>query len=207
MFFFDRRLLDDAVKNLFGADIQDVASFLVVRVDQARNMGLVINQIDEAFHNSESETETVTESDSIGNFVTAIGDARPIIYGLCVIVLLTILVIAANSMAMMVRDRIGEVAVMRALGFTRGHVAGLLLCEAVLIGAAGAVIGAALALWYFSQGLSLGALTGAFGYMEVRPETALSAIAVALLVSMASAIVPIINAARIPPAIAIRKIV
>jgi putative ABC transport system permease protein len=207
MFFFDRRLLDDAVKKLFGADIQDLASFLVVRVDQAGNMGLVMTQIDESFHNSESETETVTESDSIGNFVTAIGDVRPIIYSMCVVVVLTILLIAANSMAMMVRDRIGDVALMRALGFARGHVAILLLCEAVLIGVTGAVIGAALALWCFSQGLSLGAITGAYGYMEVRLETALSAIAVALLVSVASAIVPIINAARIQPAIAIRKTV
>ncbi|MGH7947833.1 MAG: ABC transporter permease, partial [Candidatus Binataceae bacterium] len=112
VFFFDRRMLDDAVKNLFGADIQDRASFLVVRVDRAEHMGLVAEEIDENFHNSDAETQTATETDSVATVITAIGDIRPIIYSLCVVVLLTVLLIAGNSMAMMVRDRTGEVAVM-----------------------------------------------------------------------------------------------
>ena len=207
IFFFNRQLLDDAVKNTWGENIQNVAAYLVVRVDRAENMGLVANQIDENFHNSEAETQSVTESDTLANYVSAIGDVRTIIYSLCVIVLLTMLLIAANSMAMMVRDRIGEVAVMRALGFTQAHAAALLLCEAAMIGVTGAVVGAAFALWYFGAGMTLGALTGALGYVTVRPETAIAAITAAFIVSLAAAIVPVINAARIPPALAFRKVV
>jgi hypothetical protein len=40
-FLFDRRQLDDAVKNAYGVDLQDRASFLLVKVDRAENMGLV----------------------------------------------------------------------------------------------------------------------------------------------------------------------
>jgi hypothetical protein len=61
--------------------------------------------------------------------ITGIGDVKTIMYRICIVVLLTVLLIAANSMAMMVRDRITEVAVMRALGFTRVHVVALLLTE------------------------------------------------------------------------------
>jgi putative ABC transport system permease protein len=207
VFFFDRRMLDDAVKNLYGADIQDRASFIMVRVDRAENMGLVANEIDENFHNSDSETETTTETDAVANVVTAIGSIRTIIYSLCTVVLLTVLLIAANSMAMMVRDRIGEVAVMRALGFTQTHVALLLFTEAVLIGLAGACIGAVLALWYFRGGVTLGEITGMMGYIEVRRETAVAAIATAVLVSFASAIAPVLRATRVVPAMAFRQVV
>ena len=117
------------------------------------------------------------------------------------------LLIAANSMAMMVRDRIGEVAIMRALGFTQTHVALLLFAEAVLIGLAGACIGAALALWYFRGGVTLGAITGMLGYIEVRRETAVAAIATAVLVSFASAIAPVLRAMRVVPAMAFRQVV
>ena len=206
-FIFDRRMLDDAVKNLYGADIQDRANFLMVRVDRADNMGLVANEIDENFHNSDAETETTTESDSVANVVTAIGSIKAIIYSLCLVVMLTVLLIAANSMAMMVRDRISEVAVMRALGFTRMHIGILLFSEAALIGLSGAAIGASLALWRFGGGIRLGEVTGMMGYMQVRPETAAAAVAAALTVSIASAVVPVMNAMRIVPAMAFRQVV
>jgi putative ABC transport system permease protein len=128
-------------------------------------------------------------------------------YSVCIVVLLTVLLIAANSMAMMVRDRIAEVAVMRALGFSRVHVVALLLTEAALVGLTGAVVGAAAALWLFHRGISLGALTGGLGYIEVAPDTAALAILVSLGVSILSALLPVARAAHIPPAMAFRKVV
>ena len=206
-FLFDRRMLDDAVKKVYGADIQDRASFIVVKVDRVENMGLVANEIDENFHNSDAETETTTESDSVANVVSAIGNIRTIIYSLCMVVMLTVLLIAANSMAMMVRDRISEVAVMRALGFTRAHIAILLFAEAALIGLCGSIVGAGLALWTFGHGIRLGEITGMLGYLQVRPETAAAGVASALLVSLASALGPVIRAMRVVPAMAFREIV
>ena len=206
-FLFDRRMLDDAVKKVYGADIADRASFIVVKVDRVENMGLVANEIDENFHNSDAETETTTESDTVANAVTAIGNIRTIIYSLCLVVMLTVLLIAANSMAMMVRDRISEVAVMRALGFTRTHIAVLLFTEAALIGLIGSIVGAGLALLAFAHGMRLGEITGLLGYLEVRPETAAAAVASAFLVSILSALGPVIRAMRVVPAMAFREVV
>jgi putative ABC transport system permease protein len=206
-FMFNRKLLDEAVKNLFGADIAQNAAFLVVRVDRAENMGLVASRIDENFRNSEAETETETESDSVAGVITSIGNVKTIIYSLCVAILVTMLLIAANSMAMMVRDRTNEVAVMRALGFQRAHIAALLITEAAAIGLVGAALGAGVALWRFGTGTSLGPITGVMGYMTVRPATALAAVVVAVAVSIASAAAPVIRAMRIAPAAAFRKVV
>jgi putative ABC transport system permease protein len=204
---FDRRVLDDAVKNAFGADITDRANFLSVKVDRAENMDQVIAEIDENYHNSDAETETTPESDALASVVTGIGDIKTIMYSLCIVVLVTVLLIAANSMAMMVRDRVTEVAVMRALGFGRVHVVTLLLAEAAMIGFAGAIVGAGAALWIFHGGISLGTLTGNLGYMAVAPDTAALAVIIALGVSIVSAMLPVIRAANIPPAMAFRKVV
>jgi putative ABC transport system permease protein len=205
--FFDRRLLDEGIKNAFGFDTTDLASFLAVRVERPEDMDPVIAEIDETFHNSEAETETTEESSALNSVITGIGDVKTIMYSICIVVLLTMLLIAANSMAMMVRDRISEVAVMRALGFARAHVVVLLLTEAALIGLAGAIVGAAAALWCFHGGISLGALTGGLGYMAVAPDIAAWAVLVALGVSILSAVLPVTQAAHIPPAMAFRKVV
>jgi putative ABC transport system permease protein len=205
--FFDRRMFDDAVKDAFGVDTTDRASFLAVKVDRPENMDLVTGEIDENFHNSEAETETTPESDALASVVTGIGDIKTIMYSLCLVVLLTVFLIAANSMAMMVRDRVTEVAVMRALGFGRAHVIVLLLVEAALIGLSGAIIGASAALWRFHHGISLGTLTGGIGYMAVAPDTAALAVIIAFAVSILSAMLPVARAANIPPALAFRKVV
>ncbi len=203
-FWFNSKLLD--VEHFYGSYYADRAAFIVVRVDRPENMGPVAVEIDENFHNSEAETQTNTESDSVANVITGIGDVRTIIYSLCLVVLATVLLIAANSMAMMVRDRTGEVAVMRAMGFRRTHIAMLLLSEAAFIGLIGAWIGAAVTLWVFGGGMSLGKITGGLGYIEVRPSIATAAVAVALVVSLLSAIVPVLGAIRSAPAAAFRKV-
>jgi len=205
--FFNRQLFDEAIKDAFGVDTSDRASFLAVKVDRAENMNQVIGEIDENFHNSEAETETTEESDALASVVTGIGDIKTIVYSLCIVVLLTVLLIAANSMAMMVRDRVTEVAVMRALGFGRIHVVTLLLAEAGMIGLVGAMVGAGAALWAFHRGISLGELTGGLGYMAVAPDTAALAVVIALGVSILSAVMPVTQAAHIPPAMAFRKVV
>ena len=205
--FFNRQLFDDAIKDSYGSSSQDLASFLAVKVDRRENMDQAIAEIDETFHNSPAETETTDESDSLNSVITDVGDVRAIAFSLCSVILVTIFLIAANAMAMMVRDRITEVAVLRAVGFGRGHAVAMLLIEALLIGALGGLAGACVALLLFHRGISLGALTGDLGYMAVAPDIAIGAVFLAMCVSVLSAIVPVMRAVRIPPAIAIRKIV
>jgi putative ABC transport system permease protein len=202
-----RQLLDETVKGAFGEDISDRVSFFAVRVDRAENIDLVIREIDENFHNSEAQTQTMTESDAIANNISDLGALRPIVYALCALVIVNTLLIIGNSIAMKVRERISDVAVMRSLGFSRLRVFTMSLSEAVLLGLAGGLIGGLLALWLFIGGVSLGAVVSGTGYMAVAPVTALAAIAGALALSVLSAVVPALGAARIAPAAAFRQIV
>jgi ABC-type antimicrobial peptide transport system permease subunit len=76
----------------------------------------------------------------------------------------------------------------------------------VLIAVTGVGIGATLALWYFGQGFTLGEVTGSIGHIEVRITTAAGAVMVALVLSILSAIIPVLHAVRITPAMALREV-
>jgi len=110
-------------------------------------------------------------------------------------------------MAMTVRERLGEVAVIRTLGFSRLQVALVLFGECALIGLAGGLLGAGIALWLFGPGMTLGAVLGGVGYLWVSPWVALEALGVAVTLCVLSGLLPILAAVRTAPAIAIREVV
>jgi putative ABC transport system permease protein len=205
-FLFRRDYLMESRK-ANGLPDEDIAWNIIVRADSAADLLPLAKNIDEHFANSDYETRSITESDAVASGLSAIGNIRAIVLSLCAIVVLTVLLIAANSTAMMVRERISEVAVMRSLGFTRGAVSVLLFGEIGLIGAVGGLIGASIALWWFRSGITLGAALGGNGALWVTPEQAINAVIVAVAVSLVSGLVPILEALRISPAMAFRKVV
>lgn len=205
-FLFRRDYLMETRK-AHGLGDEDIAWNVIVRATSADALGPLARMIDAHFKNSDYETRTMTESDAIATGLSAVGNIRQIVYALCVVVLLTVLLIAANSTMMMVREQISDVAVMRALGFSQGRVAALLFGECAAIGIAGGLIGAGVALWIFSGGVTLGAALGGNGALWVTTEQAIEALAAALAVSLLSGVVPIVEAVRIPPALAFRKVV
>src|SRR5260370_39242748 len=177
------------------------------RVAHVTEIPAVIEEIDGRFRNSEYETSTSTESDSIANGVSAIADLSTIIFRLCAVVVITVLLFAANSMAINVVERISEVAVIRALGFEPTHVATMLFGEAAVMGLVGGATGAGLASALFGRGVTMGAVVGGLGYMQVTPDLALAALFSIVTVSLTSAIIPVLQAIKIPPALAFRKVV
>ncbi len=205
--FLIRRDYMMAARKAHGLPDQDIAWNIIVRATSNDTMATLAKEIDEHFANSDAETRTMTESDALSSGLSAIGNIRAIVFALCLVVLLTVLLIAANSTVMMVREQISDVAVMRALGFSRSAVAFLLFGECAAIGLLGGIIGALPALWMFSGGITLGAALGGNGALWVTPAQTLNALVAALVVSLISGIVPILEAVRISPALAFRKVV
>ena len=125
---------------------------------------------------------------------------------LCVLVILTMLLIAANSAAMMVRERVNEVAIMRAIGFGRPAIASMLFGECAAIGLCGGVLGSGTALWIFGSGVVIESLGGA-GALWVHPAGAATALLVATATTLLSGVAPVWRVLRIAPAIGISQIV
>lgn len=205
-FVFNRSYLMEAYKAHGMGDV-DFAWNLVVRADSPDHLAMLAKEIDERFANSDAETRSETESDALSTGLTQLGNVRGIVLSLCAIVILTVMLIAANSTAMMVRERINEVAVMRALGFRRGAIGILLFGECAAIGIVGGGIGAGLAYQLFSGGATLGPVLNGNGALYVMPAQAFFGFAAAIFVSVVSALIPVTGALRIAPALAFRKVI
>jgi putative ABC transport system permease protein len=204
-FMFRRDYLVESEKAIGIPEEKHPAGFLVSRVDSAVHVPSVIREIDRAFHNSDFETASMTESEAVSGLMSTVGDIRGIVHAVSAVIALTIFLIAANSMSMMVRDRLRDVAVLRALGFNQPYVARLLLGECALIGTVGGALGCALALWQFGSGTTLRAVLESAGYLTVTYGAALEALLAATAISVLSAAIPVLGAMRVTPADAFRK--
>ncbi|HKN00901.1 MAG TPA: ABC transporter permease [Candidatus Binataceae bacterium] len=207
LFLIRRDYFTDTIKALGQNGLDGIATRLIVGVDTADNLGQVARLIDETYHNSDNETRSQTESDFIASGLANIGNIRAIILSLVVVVMVTVLLIAGNSMAMTVRERIPEVALLRTLGFGQARIAYLLFGEAMLLGLIGGVLGAAGAIYLFAGGMDVGTITSGLALISISPAVALASVLMAIAVSLISGTLPIAGALKTAPAIALRKVV
>lgn len=113
-----------------------------------------------------------------------------------------------NTFSMIVAQRLRELALLRAIGASRQQVGRSVVAEAVVIGLIGSAIGLAAGI---ALAFGLSALLNAFdlglptGSLTVLPRTAIVALLVGLLVTVASAYAPARRAAKVPPVEAMRS--
>ena len=94
-------------------------------------------EVDALFRNTDAPTKTETEKAFTMSFISMLGNLRGLVAAISSVIIFTILLVSANTMAMSVRERIRETAVLKAIGFRRAHVLTMLLSEGVVIRLAG----------------------------------------------------------------------
>lgn len=117
------------------------AGWYVVMVSSPDDVARVSSEIDAMFRNSPHATKTESERAFQLSFVAMLGNVKAFILSICGAVVFAILLVSANTMAMSVRSRTREVAVLKTLGFTQGRVLSLFVLEAVALAVAGGVVG------------------------------------------------------------------
>ncbi len=137
IFFFHYEYLDE----LMGRPGQ-VGTF-VVKVDSAPDVPRVIDSIDALFRNTSAETKSETESAFGLSFVSMLGNVKLLLTGISAAVIFTILLVAGNTMAMSIRERTSEVAVLKTVGFRRNTILLLLVGESLVIALLGGLLGGA----------------------------------------------------------------
>ena len=183
-----------------------------VQADRPENVERIMRDIDALFHNSEAETAAETERSFFQNFMSSYQGFIRVILGVGFLVVLAVVLIAANTSAMGVRERVPEIAMLKSLGFKRRPILVVLLCESILQGAVGGVLGAGAAFGLFralaaaGKGGGLGPLLGPLGSFYMSGETAMQGIAIALAVGTVSGIVPAWNGARLNVTEALRRL-
>jgi putative ABC transport system permease protein len=101
----------------------------------------VAANVDALFANSPSETKTNTEKAFVSDWAKQVGDIGNIMMWIVGMAMFTILLVAGNTMAQAVRERINELAVLKTLGFGNGRILGMVLMESVLIAGVGGILG------------------------------------------------------------------
>ena len=169
-----------------------------VKIDSSKSAPQVIADIDEMFANSAHETATETEVSLIKDYLG--GSLSLLITGakfLAAIVIFTIALVAANTAAMTVRERRHEIAVMRAIGFTRGSIIWRVLAEGLAIGVTGGALGCGLAFLGFDLLPHVAAALGPLAYaLVLSPRIVAYSFMIAALIGGASAFIPATLATR-----------
>ena len=135
--YFNTKYVEEAVPFFKGQ-----AGTFSILADSPSDVSKIASAVDDMFRNSPQPTKTESEKAFGLEFVAMMGNVKAFILSICSAVVFATLLVCANTMAMSIRERTREVAVLKTLGFTRRGVLGLFVSEAVALSLAGGVIGA-----------------------------------------------------------------
>ena len=113
-----------------------------VKAAMPEDVPRLADKIDGMFRNTDAETKTETEKAFNLSFVSMLGNIKLLLNAICLAVVFTILLVAGNTMAMSIRERTGEVAILKTLGFRQNAILYLLVGESVAIALLGGILGA-----------------------------------------------------------------
>ncbi|HUP94364.1 MAG TPA: FtsX-like permease family protein [Burkholderiales bacterium] len=194
LLFFHWDYLNETMKQRFPLRANQTGIF-IVEVNDVDRAAAISEDIDKQFKNSTAETLTETEQAFQIGFVKQTEAIVIAIRLVSFVVIFIILAVMANTMAMTARERLGEYATLKALGFGPGYVAALIFGESLAIAAVGCVIGIALTFpigeWFAGE---MGTL---FPVFEVSTETVALQAACALAVGLIAAALPARRAAGV----------
>jgi putative ABC transport system permease protein len=190
--YFNTKYLDEALPWFKGQ-----AGFFDTRVAGAKDVPVVAQEIDELFRNSPAPTKTESEYAFRLSFVAMLGNVKAFILAICAAVVFAILLVSANTMAMSIRGRTREVALLKTLGFTRTSVLSLFVGESIALALLGGLIGVLAATALVQLVAHSPAAIGVPMRFEVTIPTMIAALLVAATVGLLSAGLPAYNASRV----------
>jgi len=173
-----------------------------IRVKDPAQAAAVATRVDEEFENSPAETKTETEGAFVQAWARQIGDIAFITASILGAVFFTILLVTGNTMAQTVRERTGELGVLKAIGFTSQQVLALVLGESCVLAVIGGVLGLGLAWLITSHGDPTGGMLPQF-YFPIRDL--LIGVGLSVVLGFVTGIFPALQAMRLRVADALRR--
>lgn len=187
--YYNQKYVEESVPYLKGQN-----GFYTILAKSSQDVPKIQAAVDDMFHSSPQPTKTETEKAFQLGFLAMLGNVKAFILSICGAVVFAILLVSANTMAMSIRERTREVAVLKTLGFTRQTILSLFVGEAVVLALIGGIAGSLVALLL---GMAASKMGGISGGLKVTFETMLVAWAAAALMGFFSALVPSYHASRL----------
>jgi putative ABC transport system permease protein len=175
----------------------------VIRVADPDRAPQVAKVLDERFANSPYETKTDTEKAFAAGFVKQMGNIQFLILTIGGVVFFTLLLVTGNTMAMCVRERTAELAVLKTIGYTDAGVLWLILGESLAYSVQGGVLGLGLVKLLTMRGDPTGGFLPLF---YLAPWKMLLGLAVAVAVGLTAGVAPAVLAMRLKIVDALRRI-
>lgn len=188
--FFHHDLFDEAIGRA------GLVGTYWVKVNSMAESPIVAASIDQMFRNTSAETKTETEKAFAETFQSMMGNVKTLFGSISAIVVLTILLVVSSTMAMSIRERTSEIAVLKTLGFRRNTILALLVGEGIAIAFTGGVTGMALG-WLFFASVDLSKATnGMIPYFQLNGTVIGIALVASVCIGFLSAVVPATIASR-----------
>jgi len=183
------------------------AGMVFIKCKSADSMPTLSRRIDEEYRSTEFPTRTQTEEAFGQMFSEMMGDLKNTIYWIGAAVVVSLLFVAGNAMAMTMRERTTEVAVLKAIGFNKLLVLFLVLTEAVLVAGLGGALGS-LGCKFLCDYVDVAQFSGGFlPFFYIPWNIALLGLGVSLFVGFASGLIPAFLAANSSVINGLRKVV
>jgi putative ABC transport system permease protein len=199
-FWFQWDAFEEGVPKTF----KDNVGWYVLKLDNPDDAPRVGKAIDDMFANSSFETKTETESAFAAGWVKQFGNIEFLILSIGGVVFFTLLLVTGNTMAISVRERIGELATLKAIGFSGRKILFFVLAESLMIALFGGLLGLALAA--LAIPVLAAALNGLLPTLILSPAILSVGLGTALLVGLISGLLPGIGAMRMRVVTALRRV-
>ncbi len=178
-----------------------IVGFYMVKLADPDAAARVADAIDTEFGNSANETRTQTESAFAAGYVKQMGNIEFLVFAIGSVVFFTLLLITGNTMAIAVRERTGELAVLKAVGYSDRFVLGLVLAESTLIALIGGALGLGLASGVVEQDITQGLIP-----LYLPPGSMAAGATVALGTGLLAGVLPAVSAMRLSVVDALRRV-
>jgi putative ABC transport system permease protein len=194
----------DAFEEGVPKSFKDHVGWYVLKIDNPDDAPRIAKAIDTMFSNSDFETKTETESAFAAGWVKQFGNIEFLILTIGAVVFFTLLLVTGNTMAISVRERIGELATLKAIGYSDRTILFFVLAESLTISLVGGLLGLGLAALAIPV---LGAaLNGLLPTLILSPAILSIGLGTALLVGIVSGLLPGIGAMRMRVVNALRRV-
>jgi len=202
-FFFQWEYLNETLKKA-GRSWTDKAGWYLIEIKDPHIAADVSQRIDKTFKNSLAETLTETEKAFQLSFISMTEAIVVAIKLVSFVIIFIIMAVVANTMAMTARERIGEYAIFKTLGFRGFHIGGLIFGESIIITMIGAVFG--IMLTFPVAKIFAHELSTFFPIFNVETKTIYMDLAASFIVAFVAGIFPTWRAVNIRIADGLRRI-
>ena len=202
-FLFHWSYLNETIRKLMPL-MADQVGFYMIEVKRPDLSADVALTVDKTFKNSLAETLTETEKAFNQGFIAMSEAIVMAIQMVSFVIIIIIMVVVANTMAMTTRERIGDYAIMKTMGFGAKDIAILIFGEALVISLIGCAVGMILT---FPAAKAFGHnLATFFPVFNVSAKTLYLDVAAAVVIACVAAVIPTRSAVRIRIADGLRRI-